>query len=94
MLCWYLPFNDKHSEWEIAKQIIQDPVPYDDKIWSKKSPKVKTFVHGLFQKKPEKKYTIKEVSEHPWIKKIDKVPEKRSDEKTSNQSQFGIYTSA
>ena len=94
LLCGYLPFDDKHSEREIARQTIQDPVPYDDKIWSKISPEAKTFVDGLLQKKPEKRYSIKEVLEHPWIKKMDKVPEKRNDEKTSNQSQFGIYTSA
>ena len=94
LFCGYLPFDDKHSEREIARQTIQDPVPYDDKIWSKISPEAKTFVDGLLQKKPEKRYSIKEVLEHPWIKKMDKVPEKRNDEKTSNQSQFGIYTSA
>ena len=33
----------------------------------------------------------KEVLEHPWIKKMDKVPEKRKD--TKNKSQFGFYTS-
>ena len=92
LLCGYLPFDDKHSEREIARQTIQDPVPYDNKIWSKLSPEAKTFVDGLLQKKPEKRYSIKEVLEHPWIKKMDKVPEKRNDAKTSNQSQFGIYT--
>ena len=94
LLCGYLPFDDKHSEREIARQTIQDPVPYETKIWSKLSPEAKTFVDGLLQKKPEKRYTIKEVLEHPWIKKMDKVPEKRNDAKTSGQSQFGIYTTA
>ena len=94
LLCGYLPFDDKHSEREIARQTIQDPVPYESKIWSKLSPEAKTFVDGLLQKKPEKRYTIKEVLEHPWIKKMDKVPEKRNDAKTSGQSQFGIYTTA
>ena len=92
LLCGYLPFDDKHSEREIARQTIQDPVPYDNKIWSKISPEAKQFVDGLLQKKPEKRYTIKEVLEHPWIKKMDKVPESRNDAQTSNQSQFGIYT--
>ena len=94
LLCGYLPFDDKHSEREIARQTIQDPVPYESKIWSKLSPEAKTFVDGLLQKKPEKRYTIKEVLEHPWIKKMDKVTEKRNDAKTSGQSQFGIYTTA
>ena len=91
LLCGYLPFDDKHSEREIARQTIQDPVPYEKKIWDKYSPEAKAFVDGLLQKKPEKRYTIKEVLEHPWIKKMDKVPEKRKDAK--NKSQFGFYTS-
>ena len=31
LLCGYLPFDDKHSEREIARQTIQDPVPYEKK---------------------------------------------------------------
>ena len=94
LLCGYMPFDDKHSEREIARQTIQDPVPYENKIWSKLSPEAKTFVDGLLQKKPEKRYSIKEVLEHPWIKKMDKVPEKRSDAQNTNKSQFGAYTQA
>ena len=56
LLCGYLPFDDKHSEREIARQTIQDPVPFEDKIWNKYSPEAKTFVEGLLQKKPEKRY--------------------------------------
>ena len=91
LLCGYLPFDDKHSEREIARQTIQDPVPFEEKIWSKYSPEAKTFVDGLLQKNPEKRYSIKEILEHPWIKKMDKVPEKRKENK--NKSQFGTYTS-
>ena len=91
LLCGYLPFDDKHSEREIARQTIQDPVPFENKIWNKYSPEARTFVEGLLQKKPEKRYSIKELLEHPWIKKKDKVPEKRKENK--NKSQFGSYTS-
>ena len=94
LLCGYMPFDDKHSEREIARQTIQDPVPYENKIWSKISPEAKTFVDGLLQKKPEKRYSIKEVLEHPWIKKMDKVPEKRSETQNSSKSQFSAYTQA
>ena len=94
LLCGYMPFDDKHSEREIARQTIQDPVPYENKIWSKLSPEAKTFVDGLLQKKPEKRYSIKEVLEHPWIKKMDKVPEKRSEAQNNSKSQFGAYTQA
>ena len=91
LLCGYLPFDDKHSEREIARQTIQDPVPFENKIWNKYSPEARTFVEGLLQKKPEKRYNIKELLEHPWIKKMDKVPNKRRDSKNANK--FGYYTS-
>ena len=91
LLCGYLPFDDKHSEREIARQTIQDPVPFESKIWSKYSSEAKNFVEGLLQKKPEKRLSIKEILEHPWIKKMDKVPNKRRDTKT--ESKFGFYTS-
>ena len=91
LFCGYLPFDDKHSEKEIARQTIQDAVPYDKKIWSKYSPEAWIFVNGLLQKKPEKRYSIKEILEHPWIKKMDKVPAKRKDSNTD--SNFGFYSS-
>ena len=91
LLCGYLPCDDKHSEREIARQTIQDPVPFESKIWNKYSSEAKNFVEGLLQKKPEKRLTIKEILEHPWIKKMDKVPNKRRD--TKKESQFGFYTS-
>ena len=91
LLCGYLPFDDKHSEREIARQTIQDPVPFENKIWNKYTPEARTFVEGLLQKKPEKRYSIKELLEHPWIKKMDKVPNKRRDSKNANK--FGYYTS-
>ena len=94
LLCGYLPFDDQHSEREIARQTINDPVPFEYKIWNKFSPEAKIFVNGLLQKKPEKRYTIKEVLEHPWIKKMDKIPEKRKDIGNNNKSQFGVYTQA
>ena len=92
LLCGYLPFDDKHSEREIARQTIQDPVPFESKIWSKYSSEAKNFVEGLLQKKPEKRLSIKEVLEHPWIKKMDKVPEKRKNG-NKKESKFGFYTS-
>ena len=58
-----MPFDDKHSEREIAKKTINNPIPYDINIWGYYSPEAKIFVIGLLQKKPEKRYTIKEVLE-------------------------------
>ena len=93
LLCGFLPFDDKYSEREIVRKTIHNPIPYDINIWGYYSPEAKIFVNGLLQKKPEKRYTIKEVLEHPWIKKMDKVPEKRNSTKTIKKSQFSIYAS-
>ena len=92
LLAGYLPFDDKHSEREIARQTIQDPIPFDNKIWDKYSKESKNFVEGLLHKKPEKRLSIKEVLEHPWIKKMDKIPEKRKNG-NKKESKFGFYTS-
>ena len=93
LLCGFLPFDDKYSEREIVRKTIHNPIPYDINIWGYYSPEAKIFVNGLLQKKPEKRYTIKEVLEHPWIKKMDRVPEKRNSVKTIKKSQFSIYAS-
>ena len=89
LLCGYLPFDDKHSEREIARQTIQDPVPFHSKIWSKFSKEAKDFVNGLLKKKPEERYTITQILEHPWIKKFSKVPDKRI--KCDDENTFAAY---
>ena len=93
LLCGFLPFDDKYSEREIVRKTIHNPIPYDINIWGYYSPEAKIFVNGLLQKKPEKRYTIKEVLEHPWIKKMDRITEKRNSVKTIKKSQFSIYAS-
>ena len=44
LLCGCLPFDDEHSEREIARQTIHDPVPYPNSIWKKISNEAKLFV--------------------------------------------------
>jgi len=44
LLCGCLPFDDEHSEREIARQTISDPVPYPSTIWKKISSEAKAFV--------------------------------------------------
>ena len=56
LLCGFLPFDDENSEREIARQTIQDPVPYPPQVWSKLSPEAKSFVEGLLKKKPEERW--------------------------------------
>ena len=43
-----LPFDDPISEVEIAKQTINNPVPYNPKIWSKLSDESRLFVDSKY----------------------------------------------
>ena len=89
LLCGYLPFYDKYSKKEIARQTIQDPVPFRNDVWCKFSNEAKNFVDGLLKKKPEERLTITQVLEHPWIKKFNKVPDKRM--KRNDENTFSAY---
>ncbi len=93
LLCGYLPFDDKHSEREIARQTINEPVPYSDKIWDKLSPEAKDFVDGLLKKNPEERLKIKQVLEHPWIKKFISIPVTRNYSQIKYGNEFEAYTS-
>jgi len=88
-----LPFDDEHSEREIARQTIHDSVPWGS-IWKKLSPEAKSFVDNLLQKDPAKRMDIKQVLEHPWIQKYNKtsLPEQRRKSKDVQSSSFKLYT--
>lgn len=69
LLCGCLPFDDEHSEKEIARQTIHDPTPFPGCFWKKLSPEAKQFVENLLNKDPSKRMSIKEVLEHKWFEK-------------------------
>ena len=69
LLCGCLPFDDEHSEREIARQTIHDQVPYHPSLWKNLSKESKDFVNKLLQKNPDNRMTIKQILEHEWIKK-------------------------
>ena len=92
MLCGFLPFDDETSEREIARQTIQDPVPYPSQIWGKISKEARRFVDGLLRKNPSERMTIKQVLEHEWFKQYSKSPELRQKNKTRTKSLFSLYT--
>lgn len=92
LLCGFLPFDDENSEREIARQTIQDPVPYPSQVWSKLSKESKHFVEALLKKNPEERMSIKQVLEHDWIKKYSKVPEIRQKTQKERGSVFSLYT--
>ena len=72
LLCGCLPFDDEHSEKEIARQTIHDPTPFPSSLWKKLTNESKQFVDNLLNKNPKKRMVIKEVLEHPWIQKYNK----------------------
>ena len=94
LLCGFLPFDDKHSEREIARQTIEEPTPFPSKTWSHLSSEAKAFVDGLLKKKPEDRLTIIQVLEHPWIKKFSKIPDKRMHGNILKHSTFEAYAAA
>lgn len=67
LLCGSLPFDDEHSEREIARQTIHDKIPFRNSIWDNFSPDAKDFVSGLLIKNPLHRLTIKEALVHNWI---------------------------
>jgi len=93
LLSGRLPFDDEHSEREIARQTIQDPV-YWGSIWKKLSADAKSFVENLLLKDPEKRMNTKQTLEHSWIQKYNKtdLPELRKNNKVQSSS-FKLYSS-
>ena len=94
LLCGCLPFDDEHSEREIARQTIHDQVPYHPSLWKNLSKESKDFVNKLLQKNPDNRMTIKQILEHEWIKKYyTKVTEERKKSVDLTGSSFKLYAS-
>ena len=94
LLCGFLPFDDRHSEREIARQTIEEPTPFPSKTWDHLSSEAKSFVDGLLKKKPEERLTIIQILEHPWIKKFSKIPDNRIGGHILKHSTFEAYAAA
>ncbi len=93
LLCGFLPFDDEHSEREIARQTIQDPVPFPSNIWDKLSSEAKEFVDRLLQKNPDDRMSITQVLESKWISKFCKTNEMRMNHDKKRGSLFQLYSS-
>ena len=84
LLCGCLPFDDEHDEKEIARQTIQDPVPYYPVLWKHLSAEAKDFVDRLLQKDPKKRMNVKEAINHCWIKNEKKKEENYNNNNNNN----------
>ena len=95
LMCGFLPFDDEHSEREIARQTIQDPVPYPANIWKNLSAEAKEFVGSLLKKNPEDRISIKEVLNSKWIRKFVDVPIERNineQDKSNEKNHFEVFS--
>ncbi len=95
LMCGFLPFDDEHSEREIARQTIQDPVPYPANIWKNLSVEAKEFVGSLLKKNPEDRISIKEVLNSKWIRKFVDVPIERNineQDKSNEKNHFEVFS--
>ena len=95
LMCGFLPFDDEHSEREIARQTIQDPVPYPANIWKNLSLEAKEFVGSLLKKNPEDRIGIKEVLNSKWIRKYVDVPIERNineQDKSNEKNHFEVFS--
>ena len=90
LLCGCLPFDDEHDEKEIARQTIQDPVPYYPVLWKHLSAEAKDFVDRLLQKDPKKRMNVKEAINHCWIKNEKKKEENYNNNNNNNNNELII----
>ena len=93
LLCGILPFDDDHSEKEIARQTIHDNVKFKSPIWKIRSKECKNFIEGLLKKNPEDRMNIKDALIHNWIRKYFKEDvEKRIEVMLSGVDDFEAFS--
>ena len=68
MLCGHFPFQG-NKETIVAKNIVYQPVNFDDEEWENRSKKVIDLIERSLEKKPSKRISIDEFLKHPWFKK-------------------------
>ena len=72
MLSSTLPFDDENDNEEvIAKMTVFVEVQYPPKQWAKKSQEVIDLISKCLIKDPNKRITIEEYLQHPWIAKYN-----------------------
>ena len=68
MLVGHFPFQGNKEEI-IAKNIVYQPLIFDEKEWENKSRKVINLIEKSLEKKPSKRISIDDFLKHPWLKK-------------------------
>lgn len=70
LLCGTLPFDDEHSEREIARQTVYDDVPFRDNVWKRISKEAKEFVQRMLEKDSSKRWGVKEALMSKWMERF------------------------
>ena len=91
MLAGKLPYDDPDdNENEIARQTINDPIPFIEDKWNIISDEAKDFVRKCLEKDPKKRINIKEILKHKWLKKYLPEAQKNLDLKLERLSSSEI----
>ena len=82
--------KDDDNENEIARQTINDPIPFIEEKWNIISDEAKDFVRKCLEKDPKKRINIKEILKHKWLKKYLPEAQKNLDLKLERLSSSEI----
>lgn len=78
-LVGYPPFSDETSQANLEKQIINGIYDFPDQYWSEISSDAIDVVKRLLCTDPEKRASLDEILEHPWIKNDPDAVRKATD---------------
>ena len=91
LLVGRLPFdNPDDDENEIARQTINDPVPFSENKWNNISVEAKDFVNKCLQKNPFNRINITKILEHDWLKKYISKEQKNKEDNFESLSSHEI----
>ena len=92
LLVGRLPFDHpEDDENEIARQTINDPVPFTEKKWNKISCEAKDFVNQCLKKDPLERINITEILKHDWIKKYISEEQKNKENDLETLSSHEVF---
>ena len=63
------PYFDSSTPWHAMNMIVKEEMPYPPNI----SDDLNDFLNICLKKNPDERKSAKELLEHPWMKKADKI---------------------
>jgi len=68
MLSGCSPFDDEDPDMHILDQVKQGKYEFPTDNWKHVGEEAKDLIRKLLQVDPRKRYTLKQVKQHPWIR--------------------------